>query len=660
MTIDDAYYNEEISIRSYNVCINNDLKELSEILKYYRENGSFENLRNCGKKSNLELISLCLKYGDYDENHTSTHSTEERQIVKIINNLTRIQEDVVNRFIEIDVKNLSIRGNNSLSYFLNKDLNIRNICNRILINEKFNFKDLKNVGEKTVEELKSFFDSIIDFVEKVTLVENENELIALRNRFFLEKTFSISTISNEIINSQSIFSLIDYLIINDVILEKNQNLIFQKAFKIYLNQPELTLNDIAEELNISKERVRQLRKVVFESLFIKLKFVRNIDFDLFKKYSIDDNQILIFIEDDLRNLINQDNNTSFTNEFLVCILYSYISDKFDLIGEIEDVLFFKNFNSSDRHNWDNLYLVDKRISSLFNFNLFVNDIWERVSERIEDSYSFNFKSYLMNFFSSTDFEALNMISEVAEKILDKEFEIYLDLDENIFFSKNSNTQAYEYAYAALKQLGKPSKVNEISDKVKELFPDINTNDAKIRTSMKRVYGFVPIGRSSIFGLKEWEKELTNFKGGTIRDIVSIYLESQIDPKHISDITKYVLIYRTDTYERSILDNLKADTTKKFIFFKNSTIGLRSKIYEEYYKEVNKNELIETKNWEERYYDFQKFIEINNRLPFSNSTNQEESKLYRWYQNQKRKIKIGKLIEEKCILLNQILSHFDRN
>jgi hypothetical protein len=122
----------------------------------------------------------------------------------------------------------------------------------------------------------------------------------------------------------------------------------------------------------------------------------------------------------------------------------------------------------------------------------------------------------------------------------------------------------------------------------------------------------------------------------------------------------VLIYRTDTYERSILDNLRADTTKKFIFFKNSTIGLRSKIYEEYYQEVNKSELIETKNWEDRYYDFQQFIEINNRLPFSNSTNQEESKLYRWYQNQKRKIKIGKLIEEKCILLDQILSHLDRN
>ena len=178
--------------------------------------------------------------------------------------------------------------------------------------------------------------------------------------------------------------------------------------------------------------------------------------------------------------------------------------------------------------------------------------------------------------------------------------------------------------------------------------------------MKRQNGFVPIGRRSIFGLKEWENQLENFKGGTIRSIVSEYLESEIDPKHISAIAEYVLNYRPNTYERSILDNLKADETKTFIFFKNSTIGLKSKKYDNSFVELNQIDLLESKSWEERYNDFVKFITINNRLPFSSGCPDEEIRLYRWYKVQEGKIKNGKLDSEKSNLLSQVTIQFNRN
>ncbi len=659
MTIEEIYYSEDISVRSFNVCNDNDLKDLNAILKHYREHKTFGNLRNCGRKSNEELTDLCVKYIDYGGSQIVEPSKPEKQLIMTISSFNRTQREIVNSFIEINSNNLSNRSKNAIKSFLNGNLKIRNISERILTNYRFNFQDIKNVGTKTVMELKSFIHTITEFIEKVAEVESENDLVALRNRFFIEKTFSISSIPNEILESQSIFSLVDFLISKDAIFDKNENIIFQKAFKIYDKQPELTLDDIAEEINISRERVRQIRKGIVENLFNSLQFTRNIEDDLYQKYNIDQTQLLINIEDDLNDLINDVNKTNFSNEFNSFIIYTYISDKFDLIGEIEDVLLPKYFNSRERHNWDNFYLVNKKISCLFNFIDFANDLDKRSSERIEESYIFNFKSYLLSFLTSTNLDVINNISEVAEKILNNEFGIYIDTNDNIKFTRNSLKQAHEYAYEALKFLGKPSKVNEITKKVQELHPDYETNEAKVRASMKRDNGFVPIGRRSIFGLKEWENELENFKGGTIRQIVAEYLSNCSSPQHYSDITSYVLQFRPKTNEYSIIQNIKLDESKTFIFLKNSFVGLLSKTYDKTFVSMTNSETIEKKSWEERYTELSGFLALNNRLPFSSGCPENEIKLYRWYKIQVGKTKNGTIEEEKSNLINEIIKNFEK-
>lgn len=660
MTIEEIYYHKEFSIRSFNVCNDNGLKNLSLIMSYYRENGTFDNLKNCGRKSNLELTSLCLKYYDYDVNKSTEFLQRNNELIIPITNFTRIQREIVNSFIEININNLSLRSKNAITLFLNGDLKIRNVSEKILNERRFNFQDIKNVGARSLTELEIFFDNLKEFILEVSQVQDENNLISIRNRFFIEKTFSVSSIPDEILESKSIFSLVNFLINKDAIFEKNENIIFQKSFKIYNKQIELTLDEVAEEINVSRERVRQIRKGIVENLFNSLQFTRNIEDDMYQKYDIDQNQILIGIDNELNNLINQVNKTNFSNEFNSYIIYTYISDKFELIGLIEDVLLPKYFNSRGRHNWDNFYLVNKEISGLFNFIDFANDIDIRISERIEESYNFNFNSYLLNFSTSNNLNALKKISEVAEKILNNEFGIYVDIDDNIRFTRNSAKQAYEYAYEALNLLEKPSKVNEITEKIKELHPDYETNEDKVRASMKRDNGFVPIGRRSIFGLKEWENKLENFKGGTIRSIVYEYLESEIDPKHISEIAEYVLNYRPNTYERSILDNLKADDTRTFVFFKNSTIGLQSKKYDNFFVELAHTNLIEPKSWEERYDNFVQFITKNKRFPFSSGCPDEEKGLYKWYKIQERKVRNEELENDKLKLFNQITLQLNLN
>lgn len=660
MTIEEIYYSEDISVRSFNVCNDNDLKDLTAILKHYRENRTFENLRNCGRKSNEELTALCLKYSDYDSNHFSEPLKPEKQLITTITNFTRTQREVVNSFIEINTNNLSNRSKNAITSFLNGNLKIRNISERILGNAKFNFQDIKNVGTKTVTELTCFFDTIIDFIENVAVVENENDLVALRNRFFIQKTFSISSIPIEILESQSIFSLVDFLISKEAIFKKNENSIFQKAFKIYDNQPAHTLDEIAEELNISRERVRQIRKGILEKLFTNLQFLRNLDDDIYQKYSLDQNQQLINVDMGLNKLINQINKTNFTTEFNSIIIYSYLQDKFELLGNLEDVLQPKTFNSRGRHNWNNFFLVSQDLTDLFDFNNFVDDLSKRLNDRIEETYSFNFKSYLSNFLKAENNSITALVLLVAEKIINIEFDLVIDLNDNIVFKRNRLKQVPEFAIEALEKLGVPSNIEDIYKLIEKDFPEITKRKDALRGSLQRTPEIIYFGRSSTYGLKKWETEKEGIKGGTIRSIVINFLELESVPIHISKISNHVLQYRPDSNEKSIYYNLKMDESNSFIFFKDSYVGLIQKNYDKAYESISNDDRVENKNWEERYSDLTNFLNQNGRLPFSSGCPENEIKLYRWYKIQLGKSRKGGLDSEKSTLIKNVFEKHEQN
>src|SRR5690554_1236248 len=657
MTIDEIYKKEEISIRSYHVCKYHELNSISDLKKYYYKNKSFEKLRYCGRKSNEELIEICNKYpDDYFENK-EINIKEENPLKDIISNLTRVQREVINSFIFVNTNSLSVRSKNAISLHLKNNLKVKNFTEKLLLSESFNVLNIKNVGAKSVPEIEIYISIIKDFIFEVNQKRDEKYLIALKNKFLIQRTFDIPLVPNEILESESIFQLTEFLLNHNAFFDKNQTVIVKRALKLFNNQKELTLDEIAEQVKLSRERVRQIRKLCLEDLFNKLLFTSNFNDDLFQKYSIDVESTYIEINTEIIDKINQSNSTNFSREFITYILSAYLKDSFSVVGNYEDVLQPKYFNSRNRHNWNNFYLVEKELSLEFDFTSFTNDISNRVSDRIEESYSFNFKSYLSKFLSNNNIDFLDLLFPICEKIINEEFEIYLDLEENINFKRNTTRQAHEYAFEALEHLGKPSKVKEIFEKVIELHPNFDTEEAKIRVSMKRKNGFVPIGRKSVFGLKKWESELDNFKGGTIRDIVEEYLMQFTVPKHISDITEHVLKYRPKSNQYSILQNLKLDESGLYIFFKGSHIGLTTKKYESDFKKMSEVQKTDRKTWEERFEMLQNFVLTEKRLPFSNGVPEKEIKLYRWLNVQKSKQNKGKLAKNKLEKLNSLLAKY---
>jgi hypothetical protein len=262
---------------------------------------------------------------------------------------------------------------------------------------------------------------------------------------------------------------------------------------------------------------------------------------------------------------------------------------------------------------------------------------------------------LLNFQNENCISKLDTITSICETLLFSEFELTVDLEENIIFKRNTFKQVYEYAYEALEELGEPSKVNVICDKVRELYPDYKTDEDSIRASMQRKTGFVPFGRTSVYGLKVWEEE-KDIRGGTIRDIAEEFLMKYSEPKHIDDITDFVNIYR-NTNAKNIYANLKMEENNRFEFYAGLKIGLKDNNYNETNLTKTDNIQIERKTWDESYNQLLTFTENNNRLPYS-SGNELEQRLYRFMNIQLNKAGKGKIEQEKALLIKELVGKFN--
>ena len=679
MSIEKLYKKNRISVRSYHICMRNDFNSINDLKEYLFEKESFMDLRNCGRKSNEELIGLAIKYSDDDfkdkndvvqvENPLKTiisklslsqkkdvndlicvntnslsvrssnaishyldgnfkiknfgekilysdcfdikslknvgaksipeisiyisiikeylikvsKNSDKKDVVQIenplkiiVSNLSLVQREIINNFIRINTSSLSVRSANAISHYLGANFKIKNFAEKILYSDYFDINNLKNIGAKSVPEISLYISIVKEYLINVSKSDDEKYLINLKNSFLIKRLFPDVDIPNEILNTESIFYLIEFLLNKNALFDKTQTIIFKYAFKVYANQEPKSLEVIADIVDLSRERVRQLRNTCSRELFERLTFIQNFDEDLYEKYSIDIDANDINIDENTIEIINDKNKTFFSKEFIVFLSSILLEEKFFLIGYIEDVLQENYFRRRNRYRWQNFYLINKKIAQEFEFDSFVNDIYKRINKRIDEVYSFNFKSYLSRFMKNNEADLLNKLSPIAEKIINNEFELYLNLNDELIFSRNTLKSAYEYAYEALEEIGEPSHINEIYKKVSEIHPNYDTNEEKLRSAMQRSKIFTPVSRTSVYGLKKWENKWEDFKGGSMRDIVIEKLIKSNRPLHIVELLNEVHKYREETNIRNLITNLKLENNNLYIFFNQNFVGLSSK------------------------------------------------------------------------------------
>ncbi len=579
---------ENLSIRSTNVCEWNGLKDLTSILSYYWENIDFLGLRNCGQKSNTELIELCKKYEDFAEKPIL--EIPENPLKKHLENLTVRQKQILNNIISSQFNELSNRANNVLKVYANSDISLKSFY-EIIINPDYNIKNFKNVGVKTEEELKDFFKNLRDQLELISVFNDEKELkIELFSTYLKRKLKLDQSIINEIFKDYNcelglpLFKTLNVLINREILFTNKRKEIFESGLNFWQENQARTLEKIAECYNITKERTRQIRNTLLGELKEKFAFIKGFEFETLNLYGIDFPSDFILITEELVSEINKKESNSFNHLFVNLVLSFLFEHSFKLVGNIESVAFNSVKPKGVQHDWNSTYLINFKLFNLFDFEAFVNDIDRRLSERIEEDYSFHYETYLYKFLKVEHSEELVKIIPITEQILFNEFALTLNLNEQITFKRNTKKQVYEYVYDILEEKNETMTIYQIYEILISNFPNVTKSAEALRGSCQRAPNLIYFGRSSTYGLKNWEDN-ESVKGGTIRSITEEYLLNFKTPKHIFEITEHVNKFR-DTNAKNIHANLKLDESGTFEFFPQSFIGLKRRNknpeYQNYY------------------------------------------------------------------------------
>ena len=493
-----------------------------------------------------------------------------------IDSLSPDQKTVLNNLIESQFRELSVRSKTALNLYFDNDLSLKTLIKFTLEDSKFNFEDLPN-NNINVKEINSFLTSIKNQIEQVSNVTEGSTILielvikSLKSYFEIDDNLIKEILKDhDLSTGLPIFKIIKGLIDNDIIFNKQERLIFYSQFCQTENNEE-PLVHLANKMGLSKERVRQIKLKLLKRLDKIFRFTKLPEIKTFTNYGIDLTSNCINIPDDLVHQINSSENTNFNQFFIVLIFAIMYEFKYEIIGQPWNEK-MQEVSNSDK--WKNCYLIDKNITSSIDFNRLIDDIKNKLSSKIEEDLCLNFQKYLLNFMKTTDIRRLDLIAKIAEYILFNEFELTISNDGCLIFLRNTKVRIIEYVYDALEKTKRPLTIYELYQLIEKAYPGVTKSVDSLRGSCQGDPNLFFIGRSSTYGLKKWEDDLT-IKGGTIRDIVEEYLQTQSGPKHISEITKFVNKFRK-TNAININSNLRLDKINRFIFFSKGFIGLNYK------------------------------------------------------------------------------------
>ena len=119
----------------------------------------------------------------------------------------------------------------------------------------------------------------------------------------------------------------------------------------------------------------------------------------------------------------------------------------------------------------------------------------------------------------------------------------------------------------------------------------------------------------------------NIFGGSIRDLLRKIMNERETPINLDELTSLVTDVFENTNRNSINSNLLS--SDEFVYFANGYFGLRSKTYPPQFVEVDPSK--QRLSFDVRFTHFQEFVNTYLRIPYCSGADDEDS-LCRWYNN----------------------------
>lgn len=527
-----------------------------------------------------------------------------------------VREYMQSVYVQMREKQLSVRAKNfvrhvaprfeDLAHYFDSALqNYRKLCPgksmTKTLTEVFNFNKL----------LKAQFDRYWQMsdeeVQSALLKRDYPYLSSVERRFVMEY-------GREHGVHPMFFLLYNYMRISEV----RNNKIFSLLYGIF-DGKERTLNELAEVMGLTRERIRQIVSKKLEVHDTEL-----IMTDAWKSYD---------------KLLSLPFVTAETHEYQQLRECEHLNFEFRVFARLMQLLGQRDFEVATRndrgeielHRFANQYeteivgdvavVINRKKMPSINISDCVDAMQALVSSRYTDDTTIHVEASLINVCIEEKNDAVKLMTYIAKEGLQLEV-----TDRCEVIVRKNYIDVAEDLYNILALKGEPMSVDELFEAFKQKYPDHKyTESGQIRTYLFRHPNIKPIGNTSRYGLDSWD----NVFFGTIRDLLAKLLYESDEPMHIEQLFEAVAEHYPNTKAQSLEWSMVDDTLGRFVHFNDGYYGLRNKEYDASYEEYNAER--QRFRFDERFADFRKFVEEYNRYPVSNNGDHEAS-LYRWMYN----------------------------
>lgn len=603
---------------------------------------------NCGRKTINDILTFreklhqqaeCPNIGATDISNEIPETNEnpiEEHVNALPNNIDEVQPLFLATLDELSSRSrnriiqLLKESNNSLSIFY------RRICDPNCINT------IPTIGRKSKPEIQEFFSKAKVFLEQF----QDEKAVSSRIKSYLATSPSALSIPDDerdfllkkevSIGHFPLFAAIKIYLDNRPADEKA---IIEGCMRIYQNQKLPNRCDVAYSLNFSIERIRQKRNKLIKKYTTY--------FESFSKFGFISENPYRFLMTHIEKDINESEGTDFNLNF-VCWVLGCVFEDLTTIGNI--------VKSIGGYYCDNSFLcvVHTRLSQIFDFEAFIQDLDNRMQEKRINEEKVKLSS-IINSHIKVQYceEDMPMIDTTCRTILYLHYPVEIDQG-YIILPANAYKTNPIIVEEILRAGGKPMTLAEITEEYMYLYPERDSTDSSLRGAINGNINIVPIGRSSTYALAEWN--LMEKRGGTIRSFVQEFIDAT--PEKIAttaSIAKYVMQFRPDTNEQSIVSNISLDSDKKFLFYYKDGvryIGYSDMTYSDEYFPLESNFRIAGKN--SYYYPkFLEFVKTHHRYPFFNGVENEEHALRSFWARQESRYAKGMLDSHAVLYYEKI-------
>lgn len=510
-----------------------------------------------------------------------------------------------------------------------------------LISPAYNFYKCRNCGRQTVEELSAFLKemSAVDIGNLSEIDEADIQQADKIAKYTRILNLSSESVIEIVCQEKRLNRFPLLLTIQKYIdeLEYRYNRVLNGMIDIYNGQDLTSIKSLSDDLELTRERLRQLRNKIFRDLKI---YIREIS-----------QQVEVFdYALNATTRYNEEECTNFQDNFIYFIL-SLCNSRWTIIGDVGDV-FFNPYGLQI-----NLNIVSTALAKEFDFQKFLESFDDIYKSKRTADLEINLASYCLDFFKrEIQISMLENIIHECKKIVLRLYDCSSNGDV-ILLGSNAYRGRSEAIEEILRNNGRPMSAKDIYQVLQDDYPDIKCkNISSVTSAIHTSSNIQPVGRSGMYVLAGWDD--CEYRGGTIREFSEEFLLDSPDKiASVADIGNYVRQFRPSASDASIQSNLLAEANNKFSLYTKDDvkyIGFSGRDYDPTYVPAQESAVV-SRSFSVSRRLFEEFIVANNRFPFASGddVDEEERRLGRFWQNLQNKIKRNAATDEEYEMVEYI-------